>query len=104
MKLEIEYVLSEERDPYYIVKDDNGNKFEESSHWEALKIVKGYINAEVYDETYDVTYQMVGQEIETMNLPSYLEDYKDRYIRTFNGNNKEEPLKYHLEEELVEKK
>lgn len=99
MRIEIEYVLSEDRDPYYIVKDEKGNKYEELSHWEALNVVKGYVNAEVYDETYEVRYKMVGQEIEELILPSYLSNYKDQYMKAFNGVLKEEPLKYYLEDE-----
>lgn len=103
---EIEFVLSEERDPYYVVKSTLGESSEQLTHWEALakvrEVVAGGSSNEVYDETYDAYFTIVDDMLMDLKIPSYFNEYQKQYTDTFYGLYREEPIQPELEEELVE--
>lgn len=103
---EIEFVLSEDRDTYYVVKSTSGDQVELNSHWEALDKVKEFVkngsSSEVYDETYDATFTIVDGLLYSLKLPIHLEELRKQYLETYYGMNHEEPLQPDTEEELVE--
>lgn len=103
---EIEFVLSEERDPHYVVKSTLGDSVEKLTHWEALAEVRemvrnGSVN-EVYDETYDAYFTVVDDMMMDLKMPFYFEEYQKQYMDAFYGTYREEPITPEMEEELVE--
>lgn len=101
----VNYVLSEDEETKFVVyTEEKGLIGEFKNHYEALSKVKELSKEKVnyvYDDTYEVKYEIKdGVIIGEWKWPNYMDEYKERYIKTFNGEYKEELIVYKEEEEL----
>lgn len=91
----INYVLSEdEATKFVLYTEEEGFVGEYENHFEVLSKMKELSkNKEyrVYDDTYEVKYILNdGEIIGDFEWPNYMNEYKERYIESFNGIYKEE--------------